>query len=594
MASTRRLAAILAADVAGYSRLMGADEEGTHERLKAHLRELADPKIKEHRGRIVKNTGDGMLAEFASVVDALRCATELQAGMAERNATAPTNNRIEFRIGIHQGDVVIEDNDIFGDAVNVAARLEGLAEPGGICVSARVRGDAAGKLDIAFEDMGQQQLKNMARPVRVFALRPEAVVDLPASTAPATSLSPPAAAPRLSIVVLPFTNLSDDREQQYFADGVTDDLTTDLSRIPHMFVIARNTAFTYRDKPVGAKEIGCELGVRYLLEGSVRRSGSRVRVNAQLIDAETSAHLWAERFDYDTLDLFALQNEITSRIAVALNTELVTAEVARPTVNPDALDYILRGRAAFSKPPTRNSLAEAIDWIERALALDPRSAEAQSLLAFVSAFRVLNQMTDARAVDAARAEELAAQALTASPRSPLAHLAKAQVLRMQGRWEEAIPEYETVIASDPNSLAVAGLGHCRLATGPLEEAIALMERAIRLSPRDHLIGIWYYAIGRAHLLQSRIDEAILWLEKARRANPQQTLTHAFLAAAYALKNETERGAAELAEARGLSSDGRFSSIARLKSSWAYGVPKIRALYEATLFAGLRKAGMPEE
>ncbi len=402
------------------------------------------------------------------------------------------------------------------------------------------------------------------------------------------------ARPRLSIVVLPFANLSDDREQQYFADAITDDLTTALSQIRHMFVISRSTASTFKDLPLRSKQIGRELGVRYVLEGSVRRSGSRVRINAQLINAESDAHLWAERFDGDTLDAFALQNEITSRIAIALNTELVNAEVARPTVNPDALDYLLRGRAAFSKPPTRSSLAEAIDWTERALALDPRSAEAQSLLAYVYAFRVLNQMTDTRAVDIGRAEELVAQALAASPRNPLVHLAKGQVLRMQGRYEEAIPEYETVIASDPNAtLAIAALGHCKLATGPLEETIALMERAIRLSPRDALIGVWYYAIGRVHLLGSRIDEAILWLERARRANPQQTFTHAFLASAYALKNATERAGAELAEARRLSIDDRFASIARLKAYWSFAVPEIRALHEATFFAGLRKAGMPE-
>jgi len=243
MASTRRLAAIFAADVAGYSRLMGTDEEGTHERLKAHLRELVDPKIAEHHGHIVKNTGDGMLAEFSSVVDALRCATEVQAGMAERNAKIPADRRIEFRVGVHQGDVVIEEHDIFGDAVNVAARLEGLAEPGGICISARVRGDAAGKLDLAFEDMGRQQLKNIARPVRVYALRPDALGDPLAPCAPAAPpISQPVAASRLSIVVLPITNLSDDREQQYFADGITEDLTTDLSRLENMFVISRNTA----------------------------------------------------------------------------------------------------------------------------------------------------------------------------------------------------------------------------------------------------------------------------------------------------------------------------------------------------------------
>ena len=312
MASTRRLAAILAADVAGYSRLMGADEEGTHERLKAHLGELVDPKIREHTGRIVKSTGDGMLAEFASVVDAVRCAAEIQRGMVDRESEVPEERRIRFRIGINLGDVIVEGDDIFGDGVNIAARLEALAEPGGICISRTVRDQIRDKLPYPFEDMGEQSVKNIARPVRVYALRPEAIADLPApSVPPATSISQPVAAPRLSIVVLPFTNLSDDPEQQYFADGITEDLTTDLSRIADMFVISRNTAFTYRDKPVDTKQIGRELGVRYVLEGSVRRSGNRVRVNAQLIDAETDAHLWAERFDRDTSDLFALQSEIT-------------------------------------------------------------------------------------------------------------------------------------------------------------------------------------------------------------------------------------------------------------------------------------------
>ena len=264
MPAVRRLAAILAADVAGYSRLMGDDEEGTHERLRAHLREVVDPKIKEHRGRTVKNTGDGFLAEFASVVDAVRCAVEVQRGMADRNAAIPANTRIDFRVGVHQGDVVIEDNDIFGDAVNIAARLEALAEPGGVCVSARVRGDAAGKLDLAFEDMGQQEPKNIARPMRVYALRVEAVAGRPApSPALATPIPQFAKVPRLSMVVLPFANLSNDPEQQYLADAITEDLTTDLSRIAGMVVISRTTAFTYRNRPIDIRQIGRELGVRY-------------------------------------------------------------------------------------------------------------------------------------------------------------------------------------------------------------------------------------------------------------------------------------------------------------------------------------------
>src|SRR5580693_5180070 len=300
MASTRRLAAILAADVAGYSRLMGADEEGTHDRLKGHLRELANPKIKEYRGRIVKNTGDGLLAEFPSVLDAVRCAAEVQRGMIDREPDVPEEHRIRFRIGINLGDVIVEPEDIFGDGVNIAARLETFAEPGGICVSGTVRDHIGDRLPYPFEDIGEQSIKNIVRPVPVYALRPEAIAGLPASTLqPPMLISQPAVAPRLSIVVLPFTNLGNDPKQQYFADGITEDLTTDLSRIADMFVISRNTAFTYRNKTVDTKQIGRDLGVRYVLEGSVRRSGSQVRINAQLIDAETDTHVWAERFDGD-------------------------------------------------------------------------------------------------------------------------------------------------------------------------------------------------------------------------------------------------------------------------------------------------------
>ena len=390
MSQSRRLAAILAADVAGYSRLMGGDEEGTLERLKAHRRQLIDPKIAEHRGRIVKTTGDGLLAEFASVVDAVRCAAEVQREMLDHEPDLLDERRIRFRIGINLGDVIAEGDDIFGDGVNVAARLEALAEPGGICVSGVVHDQIRDKLPYQFADRGDQSVKNIARPVRVYALRLEdqsasregiaarryrvtgvatglaAVVALviavgawwlwpatkpapmPALTA-ATSIAQPLMAPRLSIVVLPFANLSSDPDQQYFADGITEDVTTDLSRIANSFVISRNTAFTYRDKRVDTKQIGRELGVRYVLEGSVRRSGRKVRVNAQLIDAETDAHLWAEQFDGDIGDLFALQNDITSRIAVALNLELTNREAARPTDNADALDFILRARAAYMK-----------------------------------------------------------------------------------------------------------------------------------------------------------------------------------------------------------------------------------------------------
>jgi adenylate cyclase len=594
MASTRRLAAILAADVAGYSRLMGIDEEGTHERLKAHFRELVDPKIKEHRGHIVKNTGDGMLVEFASVVDAVHCAAEVQRGMIDREPEATDERRIRFRVGINLGDVIVEEHDIFGDGVNVAARLEALAEAGGICISRMVRDQIRDKLPYPFEDMGEQTFKNIARPVRVYALGPGVVADLPASCAPlATPISQSAGAPRLSIVVLPFVNMSGDPEQQYFADGITEDLTTDLSRIADMLVISRNSAFTYKDKPINAKQIGRELNVRYVLEGSIRRSGDRVRANAQLIDAETDAHLWAERFDRAADDLFALQDEVTSRIAVALNLELVAAEAARPTDHPDALDFILRGRALSSQ--TTENYAEAIRLYDRALTLDPQSVEARALLARTLAARAMDGLTNSAEADITRAERLVWQALAASPRSPLAHYARGQVLRAQGRCEEAIPEYETALASNRNWVeALANIGRCKFLIGSIEEAITAQEQAIRLSPRDPQLGIWYLRIGQAHLLQSRIDEATLWFEKARSANPRLPFARAFLASAYALKGERDRAVAELAEARRLSGGGRFLSIAHSKTVFDFGVPKVRALYEATYFAGLRKAGMPEE
>jgi adenylate cyclase len=646
MRTTRRLAAILAADVAGYSRLMGADEEGTHERLQTHLRELVNPKIEQHRGRIVKNTGDGFLAEFQSVVDAVRCAVEVQRGTVKREPEVPKERRIRFRIGVNLGDVIVEEHDIFGDGVNVAARLEGLAEPGGICISRVVRDQIRDKLPYPFEDRGEHSVKNITRPVRVYALRPEPVAELPArsipvpairrqdaapwgliaavvaifvialvvwrvwlvasssstpvasvvdSARPAPPATQPSIAPRLSIVVLPFANLSDDPGQQYFADGITEDLTTDLSRIPHSFVISSNTAFTYRNRPANAKQIGHELGVRYVLEGSVRRSSNQVRVNAQLIDAQTDAHLWAERFDRDIGDMFALQTDITHRIAFALNVELVIAEAARPTQSADALDYIFRGRAAMSRAGTPDTYAEAIRNYERALALDSQSVEAQSLLASALVSRVLNFATSSSEGDIKRAEELATGAVTASPWSALAHFARGNVLRAQRRCREAIPEYETVIALNRNwAEAFADIGRCKIYVGPLEDAIPAQEQAIRLSPRGPALGVWYFRIGLVHLLQSRIDEAIVWLERARRARAGLWFVHAHLAAVYALKGETGRATAELAEARRLWGEGQPWSIAQMRATSRYEVPALQALWDATFITGLRKAGMPEE
>jgi tetratricopeptide (TPR) repeat protein len=362
-------------------------------------------------------------------------------------------------------------------------------------------------------------------------------------------------------------------------------------------VISRSTAFTYKDKPVDTKQIGRDLGVRYVLEGSVRRSGNQVRVNVQLIDAETNAHLWAERFDRDTSNLFALQDEITSRIAIALDLAMVSAEAARPTERPDALDYIFRGRAAYynDRGTTRESFTEGINLFEKALSLDPGSVDARALLAVALGGRVLEQLTDTAMADIERAERLVEETLAASPRHPLAHFARAQLLRAQRRHDEAIPEYEAAIALNHNwVVAIAALGLTRLLAGSIEEAIPAQEQAIRLSPRDPRLPNWYWRIGMVHLLQSRTDEAILWLGKARGANPALPGPHAWLASAYALNGDSERAAAELAEARRLSGDRRYSRIARLQAVGDWGVPKVRALFEATFFAGLRKAGMPEE
>ena len=527
----RQLVAVVAADIAGYSRLMGADEEGTLARLKACRRDLIDPGLARHRGRIVKTTGDGLLIEFSSPVEAVRWAVETQQGMIERNADVPEDRRILFRIGINLGDVIIEDRDLFGDAVNIAARLESLAEPGGICISRTMREQIRDRLALPFEDGGEQSVKNIARPIRVYSLSSEAVAALPKAdipepprsaarhtarqyvaaaalagvlvvaggvwwqwplsqapptvTASASAPAIPTTAPRLSIVVLPFANLSDDRDQQYLADGLTEDLTTDLSNISGTFVISRNSAFTYKGKSVDARQVGRELGVRYVLEGSIRRSANQIRVNAQLIDAESNAHLWAERFDRDAADLFELGNEITGQIANSLGVQLIRAEANRPTENPDARDYILRGRAVRNAPRSRETFAEAIRLYELALALDPQSVEAQSRLAQQLSGRVLEGLTDTKAADITRAEALIAQALATSPHDPQAHYAKGQLLRAQRRCAEAIPEYELVLAVNRNwAYALSHIGRCKTYLGLLEEAIALQQQAIRLSPRD--------------------------------------------------------------------------------------------------------------
>jgi len=627
----RKLAVIFAADVAEYSRLMGLDEVGTLRRLQAY-RAILDRLIADHHGRIFNTAGDSVMADFASPVDAVECAVAVQEAIAKENSNRAEGEQMRFRIGVHLGDVIVEGANLFGDGVNIAARLQTLAEPGGICLSGAVRDQIGTRLPVAFVPLGEQRVKNIAMPVRAFMVggttggRLAVAASRPGGVSVRTRLiaavaailiaaagggwllwsgrhvgpepsavhfpTQPFSAPRLSMVVLPFANLSNDPEQEYFVDGITEDLTTDLAHIQGSVVIARNTAFTYKGKPVDAKQIGRELGVRYVLEGSVQRIGNQVRINTQLVDAETGAQLWAERFDRNAGDLFALQNEITARIARALQAQLAIAEARRPTNNPDALDYILRGRAVLTRPISKGNSNEAAALFEKALALDPQSADAATWLAATLAFRVTDDFSDDPDKDLHRAEGLVAQALAASPDSALAHYVKGQVLFAQSRCGDAIPEYERAISLDHSRApAYARLGWCKFLTGSADEAISYFEQAMHLSPHEPAIAPWYGRMGVIYLLQSHIDEAIASLEKASSENERLAFVHAYLAAGYALKDETDRARAELAEAQGLSK--MYSSLATVKKSNWFDNPKIRALAEATYFLGLRKAGLPE-
>jgi adenylate cyclase len=630
----RKLAVIFAADVAEYSRLMGLDEVGTLRTLQAY-RAILDRLIAAHHGRIFNTAGDSVMADFASPVDAVECAVAVQQAIDRENANRAAEDQMRFRIGVHLGDVIVEGANLFGDGVNIAARLEALAEPGGICLSGAVRDQIGTRLPVAFVPLGDQRVKNIAEPIRAFkvagpsdaraaaavshlgrvSIRNRVIAGAAAAailvaaggggwwlwsgrhagpeSSAVSSSTQPFPAPRLSIVVLPFANLSNDPDQEYFADGITDDLTTDLSRIQGSLVIARNTAFTYKGKPVDAKLIGRELGVRYVLEGSVQRSGKQVRINTQLIDAETGAHLWAERFDRNIGDLFALQNEITARIASALQSQLAIAESRRPTDNPDALDYILRGRAVLANPISRENYDKAEEYFRKALALDPRSVDAAAWLAVALTVRVTDELSDDPEGDLQHAEQLAGQALAAAPNSAPAHYAKGQVLRAQSRCTEAIPEYETAIALDSSRAAgYAHVGWCKFLTGSVDDALPYFERAIRINPSGPGIAPWYGRMGVMQLLESHTDEAIASLEKARGENARLPFVHAYLAAAYALNGQTERARAELTEAQRLSKG--YSSIVNVAKSVWFDNPKIRTLAEATYFPALRQAGLPEE
>ena len=476
----RRLTAILAADVAGYSRLTGLDEEGTHVQLQDHLRTLVDPKIAEHRGRVVKNTRDGMLAEFSSVVDAMRCALDVQRGMVERNVNVPQGKRIEFRIGINVGDIIIDRGDIFGDGVNVAARLEGLAEPGGICVSDNAYRQLRDKLDIVFDDAGEQNLKNIERPVRVFRVKDRVA---------AAEQRPTLALPdKPSIAVLPFQNLSADPEREYFSDGVVEDITMALSRFRWLFVIDRNSSFTYKGRTVDVKQVGRELGVRYVLEGSVRKAGNRMRIAGQLIDAETGAHLWADRFEGALEDMFDLQDQVTSSVVGAIAPKLQQEEIKRarrkPTENLDAYDYYLRGlsKARWSK----NANSEALELFYKAIELDPRLACAYGMAAYCYLRRKALGWTIEHVRESAEATRLAWKAVHLGADDPMALCTGGYALAfIAHEFDDAAAFMERGLAVNPN-LATAWMfsAWLRVWRGEPDLTLEHVAHAVRLSPLD--------------------------------------------------------------------------------------------------------------
>jgi TolB-like protein/DNA-binding winged helix-turn-helix (wHTH) protein/Flp pilus assembly protein TadD len=593
--TVRKLAAIFAADVAGYSRLMGEDEVGTLRRLTA-CRALLDERIAAHRGRIFGSAGDSVVADFASAVDAVQCAVAVQEALAKEE-------QMRFRIGVHVGDVIVQGENLFGDGVNIAARLEALAEPGGICISRVVRDQIRDRLPYAFEDLGEQSVKNIARPVRVYAMSAGGLTSLPRAVATPGAIKPVAlsTAPRLSIVVLPFANLSSDPDQEYFADGITDDLTTDLARISGSFVIARNTAFTYRGKAVDVKQIGRELGVRYVLEGSVRRASDQVRVNVQLIDAESGAHVWADRFETDRRNLVEAQGEITGRLAQTLNIELVR-DVGRriereKAVNPDAQDLVMRGWALYHRPRSAAATQEAQRAFEQALEIDPRSVDARVGIAAVLLVNLVGNFAprpkSSLARDTARAEQLLLDAIESDPNNSAAHSNMGLLRRVQIRLTEARIEFEVAISLGANDNYTHGqLAWTLLFLGQPRAGLVRAEKILRLSPRDPSIWGAYLILGWCQLLLNEGELATELLIKSRAANPRPWVTHFGLAAALALIGDLEGAKAALAESLQLNPE--VDSLARFRAYRPWGNPQYWALFEKTAATGTRQAGFPDQ
>ena len=582
----RRLAAIFAGDIAGYSRLMGADEEGTLRQLKAHRKELVDPKITEHRGRIVKTTGDGMLVEFVSVVDAVRCAVDIQRGMAERNSKVPADKRIEFRVGINVGDIISDSNDIYGDGVNVAARLEALADPGGIMVSRTVHDQVRDKLSFGFEDLGEQTIKNIAHPIGVHRVSLAEVASLAAAQSAAASKSEPASSNRPSIAVLPFTNMSGDPEQEYFADGISEDIITGLSKLRWFFVIARNSSFAYKGKAVDVKRAAHELGVRYVLEGSVRKGGNRVRITAQLIDAATGNHVWADRYDGDLTDIFALQDEITRKVVAAIEPKLLAAEgirsQSRSTEDLGAWDIVMQATSLFWRL-TKTEGEAAIAMLKQAVERYPDYAPAYSMLAFAMlTSRLLGWTLVAPQVK--EAEALAARAAELDDSDPWAHLALGYVAHTMRRTDAAAEEYQRAIDLNPNFAAAHGyLGFTLALAGRTDEAITHLEQAIRMSPHDPQNAIFNMALAVAHYLAGRYTEAITFGRKAVQQRDGTTAGHRIYIASLAQAGQIEEARIALQHLREL--------MPNISIAWCEQHVPYTPSPMAKFLDGLRKAGL---
>ena len=592
MSENRKIAAILVADVVGYSRLAGADEERTLSRLRGLRSDLIDPAIAAHRGRIVKRTGDGFLVEFRSVVDAVRCAIEMQTGMAERSAGVPEDRRIELRIGVHLGDVVEEaDGDLMGDGVNIAARLEGICQPGAICLSEQAYWQVKGRLDRAVTDLGPTQLKNIAEPIRIYSVQVRAPAVAKPAPAPAREISTP---PRLSMVVLPFANIGGDAEQEHFVDGVTESLTTDLSRIRGSLVIGRNTAFTYKGKAVDLKQIGRELNVRYVLEGSVQRGGNRMRVNVQLIDAETGSHLWAERFDKPLADLFDMQDEIVTRLASALNAELFAAEARRAerTPTPNSMDLYFQGLARLNKGMTPVNTAQARGFFDRALAADPGNIDALAGSAATNAIEGALLFVADRVAAFASAETKVTKALSAVPDHALAHMLLGVVKIWTRRAAEGIAECEHALALDRNLAdAHAAIGFGKIFIGRAEETESHVAEALRLSPRDMLAYAWMIRAAFAKLQLGGHEQAVAWCQRSIDANRNFAPAYFMLAAALAPLGRLDEARSSVRA--GLALNPIFS-ISLARAAWTATSDDPTYLARLGPFLdGMRKAGVPE-